>query len=74
MKYRGSIGRASFNQKAGFFHGTVVNIHKDVVTFQGKTQTEAKQAFIDSVEDYLAFCLARKERPEPPLPNTHSQA
>jgi predicted HicB family RNase H-like nuclease len=38
-----------------------------VVTFQGDNVTEAKQAFYDSVDDYLEFCQERGKEPDRPL-------
>jgi predicted HicB family RNase H-like nuclease len=40
---------------------------KDVITFQGCSVKELKEAFIDSVEDYLAFCKERGESPDRPF-------
>ena len=39
---------------------------EDVVTFQGCSVDEIKQAFKDSVNDYLAFCEERGEKPDKP--------
>jgi predicted HicB family RNase H-like nuclease len=38
----------------------------DVLTFQGRTVEEVRQAFQDSVDDYLEFCAGRGESPERP--------
>jgi len=66
MHYRGYIGRVEFDDEAGVFHGEVTNT-RDVITFQGETVAELRQAFRDSVEDYLAFCRERGEAPEKPF-------
>jgi len=47
------------------FHGEVINL-RDVITFQGRTINELRQAFQESVEDYLLFCAERCEQPEKP--------
>ncbi|MHC5894835.1 hypothetical protein [Nostoc sp.] len=47
-------------------HGEVINI-RDVITFQGSSVAELKQAFADSVEDYLDFCRERGEEPDKPF-------
>lgn len=57
---------ANIDAEAGILYGEVVNTH-DVITFQGTTVAELKQAFIDSIEDYLEFCEERGERPEKPF-------
>ena len=82
MKYKGYIGVVTFDEKANIFHGEVVNT-RDVITFQGTCVDEIRQAFIDSVENYLEFCAQRGEQPERPFkgnlglclkPEVHQQA
>lgn len=65
MEYKGYIGNVEFDDDANIFHGEVINL-RDVVTFQGSTVTELRQAFRDSVDDYLEFCAERGESPEKP--------
>jgi predicted HicB family RNase H-like nuclease len=64
--YKDYIGHVKFDDEANVFHGEVINT-RDVITFQGRTPEEIKQAFIDSIEDYLEFCALRKENPEKPF-------
>ncbi len=66
MEYKGYLSRVEFDDEANIFHGEVINI-RDVITFQGKTVDELRQAFADSVEDYLAFCAERGEEPCKPF-------
>ena len=66
MQYKGYIGRVEFDDKADIFHGEVIGL-RDVITFQGKTVKEVRQAFRDSVDDYLEFCSKRSEEPEKPF-------
>jgi predicted HicB family RNase H-like nuclease len=63
MKYKGYIGHVEYDDEAKIFHGKVVGL-RDIITFQGKSVDELEQAFEDSVEDYLAFCKKRGEKPE----------
>jgi predicted HicB family RNase H-like nuclease len=63
MKYKGYIGHVEYDDEAKIFHGEVVGL-KDIITFQGSSVEELEEAFKDSVEDYLAWCKKRKERPE----------
>ncbi|MEZ4867830.1 MAG: type II toxin-antitoxin system HicB family antitoxin [Caldilineaceae bacterium] len=69
MNYKGYIGRVEYDDEAGLFHGEVINL-RDVITFAGETVQELRQAFQDSVEDYLAFCAERGEEPEKPFSGT----
>jgi predicted HicB family RNase H-like nuclease len=65
MEYKGYFGKVEFDDEANIFHGEVINL-RDVITFEGKDVEELRQAFHDSVDDYLAFCAARGEDPEKP--------
>ncbi len=82
MEYKGYAGKVEFDDEAGIFHGEVINT-RDVITFQGTTVEEIRQAFHDSVEDYLDFCAHLGHAPEKPFtgklmlrlpPDLHRQA
>ncbi len=66
IEYKGYIGHVEFDDEAEIFHGEVINT-RDVITFQGKTVDEIKQAFRDSVEDYLDYCAKLGQEPEKPF-------
>ena len=66
MEYKGYLANVEFDDEAALFHGEVVNT-RDVITFQGKSVAELKQAFRDSVDDYLAFCVKRGDEPDKPF-------
>ena len=66
MRYKGYIGKVEFDDEANIFHGEVINL-RDVITFEGESVRELRQAFQDSVEDYLEFCAERNEKPEKPF-------
>jgi len=65
MHYNGYEALIEFDEDADIFHGEVINT-RDVITFQGSSAAELKQAFVDSVNDYLAFCAERGEEPDKP--------
>ncbi|MFN8468893.1 MAG: type II toxin-antitoxin system HicB family antitoxin [Caldilineaceae bacterium] len=69
MEYNGYIAKVDYDDEAGIFHGEVVNL-RDVITFAGESVPELRQAFQESVDDYLAFCAARNEAPEKPYSGT----
>lgn len=69
MEYKGYIGKVEFDDEANLFHGEVINL-RDVITFQGESVQEIRQAFQESVDDYLAFCAERQEEPEKPFSGT----
>lgn len=66
MTYKGYEGKVKFDEKAGIFHGEVINT-RDVITFQGTSVGELEKAFHESVDDYLEFCASRGESPEKPF-------
>lgn len=66
LVHKGYMGHVEFDDEMEIFHGEVINT-RDVITFQGSTVEEIKTAFIDSVEDYLAFCEERNEQPDRPF-------
>lgn len=69
MEYKGYIGKVEYDDEAGSFYGEVVNL-RDVITFAGESVTELRQAFQDSIDDYLAFCAERNEPSEKPFVST----
>jgi len=66
MTYKGYDAVVQYDEDAGVFTGEVINT-RDVIAFQGKSVTELKRAFKDSVDDYLEFCAARHEKPDKPF-------
>lgn len=66
MKYKGYEAIVEFDDEAEIFHGEVINL-RDVITFQSDNAKELRQAFHDSVDDYLEFCEERGEEPEKPF-------
>ena len=65
MKYQGYGSTIRFDDEANIFHGEVTGL-RDVITFQGRTVDEIKEAFKESVDDYLEFCASRGEEPDKP--------
>ncbi len=66
MEYKGYLAQIDYDDDVRVFHGEVINL-KDVITFEGTCVEDLRQAFIDSVEDYLEFCHERGEKPEKPF-------
>ena len=65
MTHAGYEALVSYDEDAELFHGEIMNL-RDVITFQGRSVEELKQAFVESVADYLAFCRERGKEPEKP--------
>ena len=71
LEFEGFVGHVEFDSEADIFHGEVINT-RDVITFQGRSVDELRQAFVDSIEDYRAFCAERGEEPDRPFSGTLS--
>lgn len=66
MEYKGYVGHVTFDDEADLFHGEVVNT-RDVITFQGKSVEDIRQAFHESVDEYLDWCKERHKIPDKPF-------
>jgi predicted HicB family RNase H-like nuclease len=66
LDYKGYIGVFAYDEAADIFHGRVAGL-RDVITFEGRSIDELKEALTDSIDDYLEFCRERGEEPEKPL-------
>lgn len=64
MQYKGYTGMYGF--EAGVYHGRVVGLRCNVVTFEADYEDEVEKEFRVSVDDYLDFCASRHEKPEQP--------
>lgn len=66
LTYKGYVGVVEFDDEANIFHGEVIGI-RDVVTFQGQTVDEIREALKDSVDDYIDMCHKHGKEPEKPF-------
>ncbi len=55
MRHKGFAGSVHFISEEEIFHGKIEGI-PDLVTFEGSTMEDLRQAFHEAVEDYLALC------------------
>ena len=65
MEYKGYFAKVEFDDEAEVFHGEVINL-RDVITFEGESVHDLREAFHESVDDYLEFCAKRGEEPDKP--------
>ncbi len=66
LVYKGYTGHLEVDEEAELLFGRVLDI-RDVITFKGTTVEEARQAFIDSVDDYLEYCQELGQEPDKPF-------
>ncbi len=65
--YKNYQGNFDYDNQADIFYGEVVNINKDIITFQGRSIDELKLDLQEAIEDYFDFCKAQNKAPEPPI-------
>src|SRR5688572_15898041 len=66
LEYKGYVAHVELDPDAGILHGEVLDT-RDVITFQAQSVEELKEAFRESVDDYLEFCAERGEEPDKPF-------
>lgn len=65
MFYRDYIGAVRFSVEDEVFYGKLEGI-RDLVSYEGQSVGELKQAFHEAVDDYLEFCRKKGKEPEKP--------
>jgi len=55
IKYKDYLGSVHFSAEDEVFYGKIEGVN-DLVTFEGKTVRELKQAFMEATEDYDELC------------------
>lgn len=66
IEYKGYLGSVEFSNDDEVFFGKLLGI-KALVSYEGETAKEIKQAFYDAVEDYLETCKTLEKKPEKPF-------
>ncbi len=65
MTYRGYAARIDYSDEDGCFVGHIAGIN-DVVGIHGESVEELRDAFIESVDDYLLTCEKLNRPPQKP--------
>ena len=65
MMYKGYVGTVEYSEDDGVLYGQIAGID-DMVSFEGESVAKLRQAFQDSVEDYLAHCRSIGKEPNRP--------
>lgn len=66
MEYKNYVGHVIFDDEENIFHGEVINT-RDVITFQGQSVKEVREAFKGSIDEYLIWCEERQKTPDKPF-------
>lgn len=65
MTYKGYVATYELDEDDDIFYGKLTGINQ-LVTFEADNAKDLKQAFHDSVDDYLAFCVEKGIVPDKP--------
>jgi predicted HicB family RNase H-like nuclease len=63
ISYKEYLGSVRFSAEDEIFYGKIEGID-DLVTFEGNTVEDLKQAFQDAVEDYIRACIKYNKHQE----------
>ncbi len=63
IKYKGYVGKITYDSKLRVFHGDVIGL-KHVITFEGASAEALEQSFKDAIDDYLEMCAQEGITPE----------
>ncbi len=63
LKYKDYLATINFSPEDEVLYGSIFGI-SDVVTFEGTSVEEVKNAFHEAVDDYLDTCLELNKTPE----------
>ena len=63
MTYNGYIGTVHYSEEDNVFYGNIHGIN-DLVTFEGQSVSELKNAFHASINDYLKTCKILSKSPD----------
>lgn len=66
MKHKGYTGSVEFDPDGRIFHGRILGITADIITFQGTTVDELERDFREAVDDYLDLCAEDGVEPQRP--------
>lgn len=69
MEYRDYYGSVEYSDEDETFYGKV-SFLRDLISYEGQTVKELKQAFHESVDDYLKLCQQQGRKPEQPFKGT----
>lgn len=65
MKYKGYTGTVEYSEKDACLFGRLVGID-DIISYEGESVSEIRQAFHEAVDDYLSDCAAAGKQPNKP--------
>ena len=67
LSYKGYVGSVNFDADDRVFHGRVLGITGDVISFEGMSVEELERDFREAVDDYLDTCSELGKQPARPF-------
>lgn len=65
FKHNGYVGTIECSLEDNTLYGTIAGIN-DLVSYEGETISALKKAFVEAVDDYLAYCKEIGKEPNKP--------
>jgi len=65
ITYKGYIGTVEYSEQDSCLFGRIAGI-RDIVSYEGESVVEIRQAFEAAVDDYLKHCAATGKEPNKP--------
>ena len=65
MTYKGYIGTVEYSEEDDLLFGRIGGI-RDIISYEGGSVAEIREAFEDAVDDYLKHCDAVCKEPDKP--------
>jgi predicted HicB family RNase H-like nuclease len=69
MEYKDYYGTVEYNDEDEIFYGKIAFI-RALVSYEGGTVRDLKQAFQEAVDDYVELCETQGKKPEQPFKGT----
>ena len=65
MTYKGYVGTVEYSEEDGCLFGRIAGI-QDIISYEGESVAKIRQAFEESVDDYLEHCAKIGKEPNKP--------
>lgn len=59
LKYKGYTGSVDYSEEDNCLYGKVLEMSKDMITYEGQDVNELRKDFEGAIDDYLIVCKAK---------------
>jgi predicted HicB family RNase H-like nuclease len=64
LNYKGYLGTIEYSEGDNFFHGKVLGMSRDCITYEGESATELLDDFKGAIDMYIEHCQTKGIKPE----------